>query len=104
MAKPGLSPNAQSGLSELWARLRFVLLAIIIYRIGTHIPVPGINPDRLADMFNQNEGTILHLFNMFSHLPVVCSRTVYAFFSKDGVLTLSLSLSFGLSPWSVEDV
>ncbi|MDB2410007.1 preprotein translocase subunit SecY [Pseudomonadales bacterium] len=66
MAKPGLSPNAQSGLSELWARLRFVLLAIIIYRIGTHIPVPGINPDRLADMFNQNEGTILDMFNMFS--------------------------------------
>jgi len=66
MAKPGLSPNMQSGLSELWARLRFVLLAIVIYRIGTHIPVPGINPDRLADMFNQNSGTILDMFNMFS--------------------------------------
>ena len=33
-----------SGLSELWSRLRFVLLALIIYRIGTHIPVPGIDP------------------------------------------------------------
>ena len=56
----------QTGLSELWARLRFVLLAILIYRVGTHIPVPGINPDRLADMFNQNQGTILGMFNMFS--------------------------------------
>ena len=66
MANPGLSPNMQSGLSELWARLRFVLLAIIVYRIGTHIPVPGINPEQLANMFNQNQGTILGMFNMFS--------------------------------------
>jgi len=56
----------QSGLGELWARLRFVFIAILIYRIGTHIPLPGINPDRLADMFNQNQGTILAMFNMFS--------------------------------------
>lgn len=60
---PGVS---QSGLGELFARLRFLLLAIIVYRIGTHIPVPGIDPERLAAMFNQNEGTILGLFNMFS--------------------------------------
>ncbi len=66
MAQPGLLPNRQTGLSELWARLRFVLLAILIYRIGTHIPVPGINPDRLAELFNQNQGTILGMFNMFS--------------------------------------
>ncbi len=56
----------QTGMSELFARLRFVLLAILIYRIGTHIPVPGINPDRLAAMFEQNSGTILAMFNMFS--------------------------------------
>lgn len=59
-------PGKQSGLSELWRRLRFVLLAIIVYRIGAHIPVPGINPDRLAQMFEQNQGTILGVFNMFS--------------------------------------
>jgi preprotein translocase subunit SecY len=41
-------------------------MAIIVYRIGAHIPVPGINPDRLAELFRQNEGTILSLFNMFS--------------------------------------
>ena len=61
-----LSALANGGLSELWARLRFLLLAIVVYRIGAHIPVPGINPDRLADLFRQNEGTILSLFNMFS--------------------------------------
>ena len=54
------------GLSELWSRLRFLLLAIIIYRIGTHIPVPGFDPERLSDLFNQNQGTFLGLFNMFS--------------------------------------
>merc|ERR1711991_1274822 len=43
-----------------------MLLAIIVYRIGTHIPVPGINPDQLAALFNQNQGTVLGLFNMFS--------------------------------------
>ena len=54
------------GLSELWSRLSFLFLAIVVYRIGTHIPVPGINPDRVADMFNQNQGTILGMANMFT--------------------------------------
>ncbi|MDA9984188.1 preprotein translocase subunit SecY [Porticoccaceae bacterium] len=54
------------GLGELWARLRFLFAAIIIYRIGTHIPVPGFDPDRLAELFTQNQGTYLGLFNMFS--------------------------------------
>ena len=67
MANPGAMPvGNQKGLGELWARLRFLFMAIIIYRIGTHIPVPGFDPDRLADMFSQNQGTYLGLFNMFS--------------------------------------
>ncbi|WP_181295931.1 preprotein translocase subunit SecY [Pseudomonas sp. Q2-TVG4-2] len=67
MAKQGaLSALSNGGLSELWARLRFLLMAIVVYRVGAHIPVPGINPDRLAELFRQNEGTILSLFNMFS--------------------------------------
>ncbi|HEY7884751.1 MAG TPA: preprotein translocase subunit SecY [Cellvibrionaceae bacterium] len=67
MATPGNLPLANhKGLGELWARLRFLLLAIVVYRIGTHIPVPGLDPDRVADLFNQNQGTILGLFNMFS--------------------------------------
>ena len=54
------------GLSELWARLRFVLLAIVVYRVGSHIPLPGINPERLASLFNSSQGGILDLVNMFS--------------------------------------
>lgn len=67
MATPGSLPlGNQNGLGELWARLKFLFLAIVIYRLGTHIPVPGIDPERVAQMFNQNEGTILGMFNMFS--------------------------------------
>ena len=67
MATPGNLPLAnQKGLGELWARLRFLFLAIVVYRIGTHIPVPGLYPERIANLFNQSQGTILGLFNMFS--------------------------------------
>lgn len=67
MAKQGQIPTGnQNGLGELKSRLLFVLIAIVVYRIGAHIPVPGINPDRLAALFDQNQGTILSLFNMFS--------------------------------------
>jgi preprotein translocase subunit SecY len=67
MAKKGPVPaGVQNGLGELKSRLLFVLIAIVVYRIGAHIPVPGINPDRLASLFDQNQGTILSMFNMFS--------------------------------------
>lgn len=56
----------KKGLGELWARLKFLFIAIVVYRIGTHIPVPGIDPERVAQLFNQNQGTILGMFNMFS--------------------------------------
>ena len=55
-----------SGLGELRRRLLFVLFALLVYRIGTHIPVPGINPDQLRDLFDSQQGGILDLFNMFS--------------------------------------
>lgn len=64
--KPAMTPGAGKGLDELKSRLWFVFVAIVVYRIGAHIPVPGINPDRLAALFDQNQGTILSLFNMFS--------------------------------------
>ena len=54
------------GMSDLWRRLRFVFVAILVYRVGTHIPIPGIDPDRLSSLFEQNQGTILDLFNLFS--------------------------------------
>ena len=54
------------GLTELKQRLWVVFIAILVYRIGSHIPVPGIDPERLRLLFDQNQGGILDLFNMFS--------------------------------------
>ncbi|MBS1236505.1 MAG: preprotein translocase subunit SecY [Proteobacteria bacterium] len=53
-------------LTDLKQRLLFVIGALVVYRIGTHIPVPGINPEALAEMFKQTQGSIVDLFNMFS--------------------------------------
>ncbi|NQZ54845.1 MAG: preprotein translocase subunit SecY [Piscirickettsiaceae bacterium] len=67
-----MAENKQNALSgsgkfgELKARLLFVLGALLVYRIGTFIPVPGIDPAALAVMFDQQKGTILDMFNMFS--------------------------------------
>ena len=53
-------------MEELRKRLFFVFGAILVYRIGTYIPVPGINPAALASFFEQQSGTIIDMFNMFS--------------------------------------
>ncbi len=60
--------NALAGgkLTELKQRLLFVLGALLVFRIGAHIPVPGIDPVALAKLFEQQRGTILDMFNMFS--------------------------------------
>jgi len=63
------SPNqlAKSGkFGDLRRRLVFLLLALVVYRIGAHIPVPGINPQQLQALFQGQQGGILNLFNMFS--------------------------------------
>jgi len=52
--------------TELRQRIFFLLGALIVYRIGTFIPVPGVNPGALAALFGQQQGTILDMFNMFS--------------------------------------
>lgn len=56
----------KGGLSELKSRLFFVLIAILVYRLGAHIPVPGLDPQKLAALFNREQNTIIGLFNMFS--------------------------------------
>ncbi len=53
-------------LTELKNRLLFVLGALLVFRIGTYIPVPGINPEALAALFDQQRDSILGMFNMFS--------------------------------------
>ena len=65
--KPGIDrQRAGRATPELRHRLLFLFGALIVYRIGTHIPVPGINPVALAQFFSSRRGTILDLFNMFS--------------------------------------
>ena len=71
MAKsPGSNPVAAFGeasrFTELRQRFFFLLGALIVYRIGTFIPVPGIDPVALARFFQDQQGTILSMFNMFS--------------------------------------
>ena len=53
-------------MSELWSRLGFLAVALVVYRIGTHIQIPGINPEQVAALFQQSQGTILQYFNLFS--------------------------------------
>jgi preprotein translocase subunit SecY len=56
----------QSGLGDLKRRIWFVIGAIIVYRIGAHVPVPGLDPAKLAEFFRQQSNTVFGLFNMFS--------------------------------------
>src|SRR5216110_3230399 len=64
------TPNPQLGKTgkygDLKKRLTFLLLALVVFRIGAHIPVPGIDPIKLAELFQSQQGGILGLFNMFS--------------------------------------
>ena len=67
------SANAMGGVggglgkfTELRSRLLFVVGALIVYRIGCYIPVPGVNPEAMLELMKQQEGTIVDMFNMFS--------------------------------------
>ena len=69
VANPAAVPGGLAGLTrlrELRQRLLFVLFALFVYRVCTYIPVPGINPVALAALFDQQRGTIVDLFNVFS--------------------------------------
>jgi len=68
VAKAQAAGKAGSGkkYGDLKQRLVFLILALIVYRFGTHIPVPGINPGAMQDLFNTQSDGILGLFNMFS--------------------------------------
>ena len=58
--------KAANKYGDLSKRLWFLLGALVVYRIGAHIPVPGIDPTVLADLFKQQKSGILGMFNMFS--------------------------------------
>lgn len=58
--------QSKGGLAELKARIIFVIIGILVYRLGAHIPVPGLDPQKLANFFGEQQNTIFGLFNMFS--------------------------------------
>jgi preprotein translocase subunit SecY len=58
--------TSSSKFADLRKRLVFLLLALIVYRVGAHVPVPGIDPVQLKALFNTQQGGILGMFNMFS--------------------------------------
>lgn len=67
MAKPGASLQSSSrGNSELMGRVLFVLGALIVFRLGSFVPIPGIDPAVLAQLFEQQKGTMIEMLNMFS--------------------------------------
>jgi preprotein translocase subunit SecY len=67
MAKPGLEFNStQGGTSELVQRLLFLFGALVVFRAGSYVPIPGIDSAVLAQLFEQQKGTIIEMFNMFS--------------------------------------
>ena len=53
-------------MTELRQRILFVLAAIVVFRVGTHIPIPGVDPTAVAALFEQTRGSIVDIFNMFS--------------------------------------
>jgi preprotein translocase subunit SecY len=58
--------KAASKLAELKSRILFLVGALIVFRVGTYIPVPGVDPAELKNFFDQQSGNLLGLFNMFS--------------------------------------
>ena len=66
MAAKGKSTGGSDKLADMKRRLWFLLFALVVYRIGAHVPVPGIDPVVLKDLFDQQQSGILGMFNMFS--------------------------------------
>ena len=66
MATNGAQISKTDKFGDLRRRLVFLLLALVVYRVGAHIPVPGIDPTQLQQLFKGQQGGILSLFNMFS--------------------------------------
>ena len=66
MATTAQTTTKAKNYGDLWSRLAFLLFALVVYRLGAHIPVPGIDPNELQKLFEGQSGGILGLFNMFS--------------------------------------
>ncbi|MBE7636770.1 preprotein translocase subunit SecY [Sneathiella sp. P13V-1] len=89
--------GAFSKATELKKRLWFTLFALIVYRIGTYIPVPGVDPTVLADVFQQNSGGVLGMFDVFSGGALgrmtIFALNIMPYISASIIMQLMTSLS-----------
>lgn len=103
--RPGIG-SASAGFADLKRRLLFVLLAILVFRIGSYIPVPGLNPQRLQDLFNAQQNNIIGLFNMFSGGALmrfsIFALGIMPYISASIIMQLLTVLSPQLSEWRKE--
>jgi preprotein translocase subunit SecY len=92
-----LNFGALGKAEELKKRIWFTLGALIVYRLGTYIPMPGINPQAFADAFQQQQGGILGLFNMFSGGAVsrmaIFALNIMPYISASIILQLMVTVS-----------
>ncbi len=99
-ASTGLTLGSVGKLTELRERLLFLLGALVVYRICTHVPVPGINPVALAELFESQRGGILDMFNMFSGGALqrfsVCALGIMPYISASIIVQL---MGFIYPPW-----
>lgn len=91
---------------ELKKRIFFTLGALVIYRFGTYIPLPGIDPGALAQIFQQNRGTLLDMFNMFSGGAVgrmaILALGIMPYISSSIIMQLATVVSPTLAQWKKE--
>jgi preprotein translocase subunit SecY len=96
-----LAKNANWGAlakaTELKQRLLYVLVALLVYRLGTYIPIPGIDPHIWADIFAQKGGGILDMFNMFAggalQRMTIFALAIMPYISASIIMQLATALS-----------
>jgi preprotein translocase subunit SecY len=93
----GMNFGAFSKATELKKRLWFTLFALIVYRIGTYIPVPGVDPAVLSDVFQQNSSGVLGMFDVFSGGALgrmtIFALNIMPYISASIIMQLMTSLS-----------
>lgn len=94
------------GIADLKKRLLFILMAIFVFRLGSYIPVPGLNPERLQELFNAQQNNIVGLFNMFSGGALkrfsVFALGIMPYISASIIIQLLTVLSPTLAEWRKE--
>ena len=95
--------GAFSKATELKKRIWFTLGALIVYRLGTYIPLPGIDPNILAEIFRQNQGGILGLFDVFSGGALgrmtIFALNIMPYISASIIMQLMTTVSPQLEQW-----